>query len=321
MAWYTGKTFRGVDYNPTWPGWTQGPGANDVNQRLQTFDSDMANDAFAALWGKGYQPSPAGNAPFSVPFNNGTNYRDDLGTIAHEGFNLVRLYNWDVARGTSTSQQLAGLDHVNFLTYAQSLGLKVVVPVSDYFLNNDQFSWNGVTPDSSYSFGSATSDIQADFKQFIASITDPSTGKIFSNVLISVGNEGDIGEGGIYQANNSPPNTNASDFLARTIWWVHNLHEQINGTSATGPDGLPVVNGASGTVVPISATAAAVAAVVAAAESLAGGVCTQRSAARISPLRTSRACRRNAVSSRSCRNGSFSTTWRVSHASCRISGW
>ena len=26
MAWYTNQTFRGVDYNPTWPGWTQGPG-------------------------------------------------------------------------------------------------------------------------------------------------------------------------------------------------------------------------------------------------------------------------------------------------------
>jgi hypothetical protein len=252
MAWYTGKTFRGVDYNPTWPGWTQGPGQNDVNQRLQTFDSDMFNDAFASLWGKGLQTPPSGDSTFSVPVNNNV-YRDDLGTIAKDGFNLVRLYNWDVARGTpSGTDQNKGLDHVNFLNYAKSLGLTVVVPVSDFFLNNDQFSWNGQSPNSSYSFASAPSAIRDDFKQFIASITDPSTGKIFSNVQISVGNEGDIGEGGI-----SSTGTNPSDFLARTIWWIHNLHQQINGTG-TGPDGLSVVNGvpaADGTgTVPISAT-------------------------------------------------------------------
>jgi len=245
MAWHTGKVFRGVDYNPTWPGWTQGPNG-DPSTRLQTFDSDMANDAFASLWGKAFQSAPAGDT--SAPFNNGTNYRDDLGTIAGEGFNLVRLYNWGVARGTTASQapDYSGLDHVNFLNYAKSLGITVVVPVSDYFLTNDQFSWNNTRPDASYSFGSATSDIQSDLNQFLASITDPSTGKIFTNIQISVGNEGDIGEGGVYQANNTPLNTNASDLLARTIWWIHNLHEKINGTSG--------INGAGGDIVPITAT-------------------------------------------------------------------
>ena len=245
MAWYTGKVFRGVDYNPTWPGWNQGPNG-DPSTRLQTFDSDMFNDAFASLWGKGFQTPPASDT--SAPINNGTNYRDDLGTIASEGFNLVRLYNWGIARGTDPSQapNYAGLDHVNFLNYAKTLGITVVVPVSDYFLTNDAFSWNNTRPDASYSFGSATADIQSDLDQFIASITDPSTGKIFTNVQISVGNEGDIGEGGVYQGNNSPPNTNASDFLARTIWWIHNLHEKINGQGG--------VNGPAGDIVPITST-------------------------------------------------------------------
>ena len=182
-----------------------------------------------------------------MPVNNGTNYRDDLGTIAHDGFNLVRLYNWDVARGTSPSQQNKGLDHLNFLNYAASLGVKVVVPVSDFFLNDDQFSWNGKTPDSNYSFASAPASIQQDFKQFIASITDPATGKIHSAVQLSVGNEGDIGED--LQATH----TTASNFLARTEWWIYNLHQQINGAAGTGPDGNPVVNGPS-SIVPLSAT-------------------------------------------------------------------
>jgi hypothetical protein len=249
MTGYTGEIYRGVDYNPTWPGWTQGPGVSDPNLRLQTFDSDMANDAFASLWGKGYQAPPAGDT--SAPINNGSNYRDDLKTIAEDGFNLVRLYNWDMSRGTAATQapNYVGLDHINFLNYAASLGLKVVVPVSDYFLNDDGSSWNGVTPDSSYSFASAPAAIQSDFKQFIASITDPVTGKISTAVQsISVGNEGDIGE------DLQVTGTTASNYLARTNWWIYNLHQQINGTAATGPDGNPVVNGASGTLVRLSAT-------------------------------------------------------------------
>jgi len=254
MAWYTGKTFRGVDYNPTWPTWTQGPGEDDVNLRKQTFDSDMFNDAFASLWAKEYQAPPAGHAPYSQPIQNPV-YRDDLGTIAKDGFNLVRIYNWDVARGTpSGGDTNKGLDHANFLNYAKSLGLTVVVGLPDFMLTNGQFAWNHRMPDSTYSFGSAPQDIQNDFKQFIASITDPATGKIFTNVHISVGNEGDIGEGGIYIKDNPGASTNASEFLARINWWIHNLHQQINGEGPIGPDGLPVVNGASGAIVPITST-------------------------------------------------------------------
>jgi hypothetical protein len=236
---YTGQTYRGVDYSPTWPGWVVGAGST------QTGDSDFANDAFASLWGKGYQAAPAGSP--SVPFNNGGNYRNDLQTIANDGFNLVRLYNWDMARGTTGSSD-TGLDHINFLNYAQSLGLKVIVPVSDFFLNDTEFSWNGKTPDSSYSFGSANDAIKKDFTQFVKSIIDPATGKIHAAVhSIAVGNEGDIGEG------LQDSHTSASNFLARTNWWIVNLHKQING-DGTGPDGSPVVNGSSGALVPLSAT-------------------------------------------------------------------
>lgn len=240
MAWYTGKFYRGVDYHGSWPGWNSVPAT-------QTEDSDFANDAFASLWGKGYQAAPAGDP--SQPANNGTNYRDDLGTIAKDGFNLIRLYDWNMARGTTATSDV-GLDHLNFLNYAKSLGIKVVVPVSNFFLSNNEFAWNNVTPNSSYSFDQAPAAIQKDFRQFIASITDPATGKIHESVMISVANEPDYLAGPIAQ----PPVTDASQALSRINWWIYNLHQQINGTSATGPDGLPVVNGASGAVVPIGAT-------------------------------------------------------------------
>jgi len=239
MAWYTGKIYRGVDYNPTWPDWVVGGNATQLG------DSDFFSDAFASLWGKEYQAAAGGT---SAPHDNGSNYRNDLKTIADAGFNLVRLYNWDMARGTTSSSN-TGLDHINFLNYAESLGLKVVVPIGDFFLNDTEFSWNHVTPNSSYSWDSAPAAIQTDFTQFINSIIDPTTGKIHSAVhSIAVGNEGDIGEG--LQSSG----TTASDFLARTNWWIYNLHQQINGSSTNGPDGNPVVNGASGAIIPLSAT-------------------------------------------------------------------
>jgi len=241
-TWYTGPTWRGVDYSPTWPGWVVGTGAT------QTADSDFANDAFQSFWNDKYQKAPTCDQ--SVPHNNGTNYRDDLKTISSIGFNLVRLYNWDMARGTTYSSGI-GLDHINFLNYAKTLGLKVVVPVSDYFLSDDQYAWNNQAL-VDYTFDSATEAIQKDFNQFITSITDPTTSRIHSAIhSISVGNEGDIGQG-LMGTGAGGTTTTPSNFLARTIWWILNLHQQINGSS-TGPNGNPVVNGST-PVIPLSAT-------------------------------------------------------------------
>ncbi len=253
---YTGTIYRGVDYSPTWSGWAQNPG------NTQTNDSDFANDAFASLWGS-VPPQTAPPGDPSVPVNNGTNYRDDLGTIQTDGFHLVRLYNWDPARGTASTPgpyppangapalpatSDVGLDHLNFLNYATTQKLKIVVPVSDYFISNgfQNGAWGGTTPDSKYSFDKAPLAIQDDFKQFIASITDPTTGKIHAAIQsIDVGNEGDL-------ATALTDGTTASQFLARTNWWIYNLHQQINGT--TPVDGNPVVNGSTGAIIPITAT-------------------------------------------------------------------
>ncbi|MGD9648897.1 MAG: DUF4214 domain-containing protein [Pirellulales bacterium] len=239
---YIGKTYRGVDYHGFWPGW-------HAEQFKQTEDSDFANDAFQSLWGKQFMA--ATEPSFSSPHDNGTNYRDDLGTLAREGFTLVRLYDWNPARGTAPGDPLKGLDHINFLNYAKSLGMKVVVPVSNYFISNNGDSWNNVTPNSSYSFDSAPEKIQDSFKRFIASITDPTTNKIHDAVMISVANEPDYLAGPVAD----PPVTDASQALSRMNWWIYNLHKQINGTDGTnGPDGNPVVNGSSGPIVQIGAT-------------------------------------------------------------------
>jgi hypothetical protein len=214
-SWYIGPTWRGIDYSPTWPSWVVGrPGT-------QTADSDFANDAFAALWSDRHRAPPAGDP--SVPADNGGTYRDDLATIAGLGFNLVRLYDWDMARGTSATQS-AGLDHINFLDRARSLGLKVVVPVSDYFLGDDRYAWSGATPPVGYGFDAAPESIRQDFSQFVASIVDPATGRLHAAVhSISVGNEGDIGQG--------IGGANPSNFLARTLWWICNLHRRIAGAT------------------------------------------------------------------------------------------
>lgn len=214
-TWYTGPSYRGVDYSPTWPAWTSAPGS-------QTGDSDFANDAFQSFWSNKYIKPPTGT--LSVPVDNSSNYRDDLGVISSHKFNLVRLYDWDMARGTTATSDI-GLDHINFLDYANTKNVKVVVPVSDFFLGNSQYSWNNASL-ADYSLTSAPAAIQKDFKQFITSITDPTTGKIHTAIhSISVGNEGDIGQG-----ISSPPTT-ASQYLERTIWWIVNVRKAIKSLS------------------------------------------------------------------------------------------
>jgi hypothetical protein len=221
---YTGPTLRGVNYGPTWPGWK--PGRKDPQE--QTTDSDFCNDAFQSLWSDKYKESPPDDD--SAPVDNLLNYRNDLGPIGSHRFNVVRPYDFNMARGSSREAGPA-LDHINFLNRAQALGLKVVVPISDYFLNDDDYSWNKKSPDSSYSFSSASPDIQRDLTLFISSITDPATGKVHAAVhSISVGNEGDIGENmTVERKDGTRVTTTASDFLARTIWWIYNLHLKLPG--------------------------------------------------------------------------------------------
>ncbi|MCO5116590.1 MAG: cellulase family glycosylhydrolase [Burkholderiaceae bacterium] len=84
------------------------------------FDSDTTADAFQALWGS----------------KNGCG-RNDLEAMAAQGINLVRLYDYNYQRG-SKDWETGGNGHIAFLDKAQALGIKVIIPVSNYnFKNQD----------------------------------------------------------------------------------------------------------------------------------------------------------------------------------------
>jgi hypothetical protein len=188
---YGGPKLYAVAYDPTWPGWSS-------TAALQLNDSDFFSDAFKGLWGT----DATGQG------------RQDLATIRNEGFNLVRLYNWGPSRGWNGS---AGPAHLAFLDQAQELGLQVIVPVSNYFLGDDQYSWNGQNPDANFSFASAPIDIQNDLLQFISSVSE--NGQLHPAVQsFAIGNEMDLGIG-------QDPGSTAK--LERALWWVVNLHAQI----------------------------------------------------------------------------------------------
>ncbi len=197
------KILHGINYNPTWKGWTPGG-------KGQLSDSDFFNDAFEALWNKG---ETSGKTPHE--------YRNDLGTISHAGLNLIRLFNWGPTRGWNGTK---GIAHINALDRAHQLGIKVIVPVSNYFLSDDTYSWNEKDPDSNYKFESAPQSIQSDLNNFISSVTVK--GKIHPAVhSFSVGNEIDlnnmIGQG-------TSGYVSPTSRLKRVIWWFINLNQKIS---------------------------------------------------------------------------------------------
>jgi hypothetical protein len=196
----------GVVYSPTWTSWT--PPYPNSGPEAQFSDSDFFNDCFQALWNSG------------ADINN-NQYRDDIGVIGNYCFNLVRLYDWNPTRGWNGS---SGTAHVNFLNYAQKNGLQVIVPISNYFLSDDQYAWDGNNPDSSYSLTSAPGAIQTDLSQFISSVVVD--GNIHPAVhSFSVGNEIDINTF-VGQGSSGP--VDPASRLARVIWWIVNLQRQIS---------------------------------------------------------------------------------------------
>lgn len=202
-------TKYGVCYSPTWTTWS--PPYSNTGADAQFSDADFFNDSFQALWNTGSD-------------NNGNVYRDDLATIA-SAFNLVRLYNWGPTRGWNSTTGV-GSAHLNFLDYASSLGLQVIVPISNYFLSDDTYAWNGNNPTSDYSFDGAPAAIQTALQQFLSSVTDPSTSQLHAAVhSFAVANEIDIntlvGQG-------SSGAVDPASRLARVIWWIVNLQGQIS---------------------------------------------------------------------------------------------
>jgi hypothetical protein len=209
---YSGPVIHSIDYGATWPNWIH---SNDPLNQLN--DSDFANSSFVGLWG-----------------NDGGNGRNDLLTMHNGGYNSVRLYNWGPTRGWVTVGDSGyGTGHRSFLEAAYQQGLKVIVPVSNYFLSNQQYAWGpGGVPDANFSFGSAPENIQKDLMYFVSSIAkevsvDGSTGDIQSATIepsvfmIDVGNEIDLN---LKQDGGEP---NGTQKLERADWWVVNLHDQL----------------------------------------------------------------------------------------------
>lgn len=103
-------------------GFGQGYDPSRANDTQIYFGSDIARKQFGSLWGtQSYlQASCAGYC------------RNDLQKMKDMGINLVRVYDWDTRN-----------DHKPFLDYAQSLGIKVIVPVSNYLpCYVDEAKWN-----------------------------------------------------------------------------------------------------------------------------------------------------------------------------------
>jgi hypothetical protein len=210
---YTGPVIHSIDYGATWPNWIH---PSDALNQLN--DSDFANSSFVGLWG-----------------NDNGQGRNDLQTMQLGGYNSVRLYNWGPTRGwVSVGDGTGyGTGHRSFLETAYNDGLKVIVPVSNYFLSNAQYAWAGQDPDANFSFTSAPPAIQKDLMYFVSSIAkqvsvDPTTGDITSATIepsvfmIDVGNEIDLN---LKQEGSEP---NGTQKLERADWWVVNLEDVLS---------------------------------------------------------------------------------------------
>jgi hypothetical protein len=203
----TSNFLYGVCYSPTWAGWTGGYQNNGPDAQFS--DSDFFNVAFQALWDSGS--------------DGGNNYRNDLGTMSNVNFGLVRLYDWGPVRGWTGTM---GTAHQDFLATAVNYGLKIIVPISNYFLSDDEYAWNEQNPDSSYSFASAPTDIQQALQNFLTSVTDPTTNQIYSSVhSFAVGNEVDINT--LAGQGTSGPVDPAAR-LGRILWWIVNLQAKLS---------------------------------------------------------------------------------------------
>jgi len=97
------KGMRGVAYSPT-PTDYIGSGAGKY------YDSDFCNSDFRALWGK--DSSGVG--------------REDVKNISQNlGAKYIRLYDWDTPQARN---------HKGFLNECNKYGIKVLVPISNYFV-------------------------------------------------------------------------------------------------------------------------------------------------------------------------------------------
>jgi len=112
---------HGIAYSPVPAKFNAAP-----PQNTQFFDSDLVNDNFTAIWG-----------------SDGACGRNDLQAMHDAGIKLIRLYDYNYARGADQPGTY-GNGHIKFLDKAQSLGIQVVIPVSNWNFSNDQYAWENI---------------------------------------------------------------------------------------------------------------------------------------------------------------------------------
>lgn len=107
--------FNGICYAP----FPKGYNPSNANTTYIFFGSDIAYDAMAPVWGNQYT-SKSGD---SCSLNGPNKARNDIQSLADMSVKLIRLYDWEPRN-----------IHLNFLDYCNSLNIKVLVPVSNYFV-------------------------------------------------------------------------------------------------------------------------------------------------------------------------------------------
>jgi len=104
---------------------SQGYDPSSANTTYIYFGSDIARKQAGSLWGSQSYLSQS-CAPHC---------RNDLQTMKDNGINLIRLYDWDPRN-----------DHSQFLDYADSLDIKVVVPISNWLPTQGPDVWDQQVP-------------------------------------------------------------------------------------------------------------------------------------------------------------------------------
>ena len=113
MNQYIEIKLKGMCYAP----FPHGYDPSTANNTSVFFGSDIAQYHMKPLWGDAFSPI---DGPDAKKVFRG---RDDLKNLKDLGVNLIRLYDWDSRN-----------NHFPFLNYCHFLGLKVLVPVSNYNL-------------------------------------------------------------------------------------------------------------------------------------------------------------------------------------------
>jgi hypothetical protein len=104
---------KGMCYSPFPPPYDP----STANHTCIFFGSDIASHNMKSLWGTPFSPLDGPDKDRSF-FG-----RNDIGSLQVMGVNVIRLYDWDPRN-----------DHRPFLDYCEQHRIKVLVPVSNYFL-------------------------------------------------------------------------------------------------------------------------------------------------------------------------------------------